>query len=558
MANLPTIDDFARPTPRPGRQVNVNAVQDTTYQSIGEGLSAVEQAFVKVKTYDDKLATEDAYNKLQQQTIDLSIGDQGFTQIKSNGVVDQPVYTDYMDRFGQAKDQIAQSLKNDNQRRMFESRASIAQQRYGADLVTHIQAQKQVYFNQVIDSGIEVEKQTAAANAVSPAVIATSIDRTNRLIDSQADYEQWPAAQRKQKKLEATTGIHGAVINNLLAAENDIAASEYYKKHKKEIAGTAYDDIERALLDSSVRRQSQDIVDDISTQDLSLQDALDKVKKETDGMVRDASIKRVHALYEEKAAQARAIHAQNKQLALQSVNETGTTDGIEPAVMASFNVAEQKALELHAKQIRNGTFVVTDEDHYQSLLKAAATPELQQQFMERNIALWDFPYLDDAKRQEMIDLQQGLRMGQANAVKKVKDIQSVNAVMDSYLDRIGIDDKATQETIKGSVSAILNKRQTLTGKEATNEDVERTISEMMIKGDIKGQFNWFADTRLYQVYGTEKQKQFVPYLAESANDISLPERLRIIDALQDSGVAVTPDAIVKLYNEMIQGAVDGQ
>lgn len=348
MARLPTAADMGqRPAPyAPGPaqvQTGAETVPGSALATFGATVSHLGQLIEVQQKHNDTVAAEDAFNKLREKQLDLSLGQDGF-QHKQGKDAEHGIITDYEKKFDDATAQISKSLGNDEQRQMFAQRAHIARQQYRNDLLSHVTQQQQAYARQVYKSGLTVEREQGASRWQDPAGVALSITRSGALIDQQAQREGWAPDAIKAAKAAQTSAIHTEVIAQAVAAENTAYAKQWYADHKQAIDPADRPQIEHLLHTSSVRADSQQQADRIVATGKPAADMLASARKIKDPDVRDATVKRIQARVDEQQALTRQDQQQAASDAWKAVVESGSRDAIPDATWARLDGQDQRQI----------------------------------------------------------------------------------------------------------------------------------------------------------------------------------------------------------------------
>lgn len=400
MAKLPDIQSMgARPIPS---TQGVSQYRMPATADIGQGVSALGEAFVKVKQYDDTLRAEDAFNRLQKRKLELTTGEQGFSQIKSSGVVDRPVYKEYSELFDKTVNEITSNLQNDQQRNMFRQRAEVSKLQFGNDLTNHIQREKQVYSRQVFDGGLAVELENAGQHWTEPGSVNLSIERTNRLIDQQSELEGWPFAITKAKKQVAESNIHQNVINQAIATDNPEYAKEWYRKNKKKIESTEHPRIEKLLDQSSLKVLAQEVTDDIFSRGLTQDQAVKEVRRKYKGDEENAIISSVRDRFNEEENFKTQKEADAGDAAWKIYSETLDFDQIPLTTLRKMNGKDRESLRAYAEKEKAGESVKTNYAVYYELIQMAE--ERPAEFRKLNMLKF-LPHLSEKHRDQLIKLQ---------------------------------------------------------------------------------------------------------------------------------------------------------
>lgn len=219
--------------------------------SVGNDMTQLSGVFEQETQRIDTLRAEDAYNQLSAKRLDLTYSqDNGFKNKKGADAVTTPLLQNYTEQFKQAADSISEGLGNDQQKELFKRRAGVANVQYQQDILQHLSTESDVYRNQVLKTAMSTSQQESAAN---PTTVPANLVRLNALIDQQPGLDD---ATKNEAKLEASSGIHTAVLNELLSQNQSSQARAYFAEHQSEIDPTHWDNIRKSMEQVSVKNDS--------------------------------------------------------------------------------------------------------------------------------------------------------------------------------------------------------------------------------------------------------------------------------------------------------------
>ncbi len=200
----------------------------------------------------DTLRAEEAYTKLRDQQLDLSIGEQnGFAHIRSSAAVSRPILKEWSKKFDDAEQQITSGLSNDEQRRKFKMRADVSRIQFKEDILRHLSKEGDVYAKEVYDGALHVEERNAVARWDSPNDIQSSLERIKHQVDERGDRLGWTDEYRKSVLQVESGKVHSAVIGQAIASKNFNYAKAWYDAHKEDVDAPTAKALEKAVLDST-------------------------------------------------------------------------------------------------------------------------------------------------------------------------------------------------------------------------------------------------------------------------------------------------------------------
>jgi hypothetical protein len=197
---------------------------------------------------------EEAFNKLRERQLDLTIGDDGFANRRGADAITQPLLKDYSTRLDSISREIEGELGNDEQRELYRRRASISGNQFREDLLRHIHREGDVHAKQVFEGGVTVELRNATARWQDPAAVSLSLERVSGLIDQEAARGGWAPEAIAAAKLKHSSQIHSAVIGQALATDNYIFAQQWYEQNKEQIDPTTAKAVLKAVEDGTQKQ----------------------------------------------------------------------------------------------------------------------------------------------------------------------------------------------------------------------------------------------------------------------------------------------------------------
>lgn len=311
MARLPTVQDFGtRPTPRSGRGV--------VPIKAGTGAAATTAALDNItniaSAYAEKFAEEDAKREAQDLVVEyknglrlLEYGDGtdanlGYLNLQGRNAIDA------REKHLEAVDALDKSVREkigsprvgglvgaalDNIRGTSLERAI---KHFGRERVAANDASNAALATSIVDTAAEF-----GAEGNSPAVAGEA----NRLYNVVRDYALEKGLSKDaaiQKAEQAATLIHFNEITRLNAIDPELAR-DYFTRHKGQIDGAKYNDIEKLLKAGEVQKAAQELSDKISEERGTLTERERKVRERaTTPAKRDAAMALVRSRYSSERA----------------------------------------------------------------------------------------------------------------------------------------------------------------------------------------------------------------------------------------------------------------
>lgn len=246
-------------TPQVQQQALPDALVSTrapepAWSGAAQGLLHVASVVNQFRAEADTLRAEDAFNAMREQQQALGWGDDGAFKKEGANAFNgkKPLSQDYLERYDAAARQIAGGLANENQRALFNRAAARGRLEFGGQLQRHEAAQGEVYRKSVVEGVIATEREHAARNFNDPDSVAQSVQRTRANVALAAQASGMAADQAQMAELEAVSGIHSAVLGQMLESRDPKGAKAYYEANKDGI--TSRDGAKmRALIERDTR-----------------------------------------------------------------------------------------------------------------------------------------------------------------------------------------------------------------------------------------------------------------------------------------------------------------
>ena len=241
------VDPAAQPRPvaRTGGGISRLALpgpSDTSARALQQlGLDiggAAEEIYRAQKIEEDRINTmraEDAYNKLRERQLDLTLGDTGYGRLKGSDAVSRPIIPEYRSRFEQTEREIAGTLTNDHQRQRFKARADVARMQFEEGMLRHLSEQGDVYAKQVYEGTIQQAERDATARWDQPHDVASSIARIQSAVRERAERYGWSTEYRDEVQRGEVSKVHAAVITQALANDSYRFAQTWYIANRENI-----------------------------------------------------------------------------------------------------------------------------------------------------------------------------------------------------------------------------------------------------------------------------------------------------------------------------------
>jgi hypothetical protein len=172
-------------------------------------------------------------------------GQEGFTQVLTGDAVKRKLAEEYKGKREETKKALRESLANDDQKRMFDQRANIADRQFDARVYRHVAEQSRAYQGVVSEGVRATERRMAALNWDQPGQIELSILRTHMEVERKARLDGLDPERQGDRqvidtlKVIAETQIHADVVDQMILTGKDSAAAAYYEAIKEKLTPEA-------------------------------------------------------------------------------------------------------------------------------------------------------------------------------------------------------------------------------------------------------------------------------------------------------------------------------
>lgn len=428
---------------------------------------------------------------------------------------------------------IADTLQNPAQQEAFKQRAEQLKSQSIASVSMFEAHQRHKSLVDSADAALKTSVNFAASNATDPGIVGQTADDMKAHIIQVGQTLGWTPAVLKQHEQQAMTEMHKAVIDQL-AVDHPLAAQDYYKLHKNEIAGTVRTDIERTLHAGDVKEVAQNAGDYVVGKGMGESDALAWARKKYSGDYEDAAVRAIRERFSEREQIKAQSEHDAADRAFQIYAKTGSVSHVPPATLAAMNGKTRVALQKLAAHDAAGTPVKTNWDTYYELKQKALNNP--QGFRRTDLRQY-FPDLAPTQREQLIRLQTA-------APKQHKQAATLQQQLTMTHDELGWTPSNNRKTIGKFDSAVteqIDAEQERQGRALNYKERQEIIDRLAVQGKIAGSGTW-RDTheRFYQAEGTPDAAHFQPTVPKK-------DTAQITEALQRHGMAATTANIQWLY-----------
>jgi hypothetical protein len=462
-----------------------------------------------------------------------------------------PLPEQIRDEFDKIAGDLEAGLGNDDQKAAFQRMRSQEWQGIDLQVRRHVFGEMQEFRAGELKSHVENSVQAAMQNALDPRMVRVELEKAVTAIRTNGPTLGLGPEMIEAQVRAVTSQTHVGVIGQLLAKENDKAASAYFEATKGQIEGTQLDNVMKALDEGTARSESQKAADEIIRAGGTLTQQREKARQIDDARLRDLVEQRIeHNAIVSEREEREAAEASMRQ-GYDVIDRTGDVTAIQPVQWASYSGATRSAMLSYARQKAAGTPIQTDLPTYYALMQQAAdTPEI---FTSQNLLNYRHK-LDDVEFKQLAGLQLSIKNADRNATEKdLAPFRTKVQLVDDTLALHGIDPNAKPDTPQGKAIAqlrrMVDRRVELLqagGKKATNTDIQSEIDSLLAQNvTVPGSWwNIFPGGKPF--LNTEKR-----LLNLTAADIPTATREQIEQALRARNRPVSDAAVLDLYLETL-------
>jgi hypothetical protein len=450
----------------------------------------------------------------------------------------------YREKIAKAREAATASIRSVSDRATFELDSNLDLERGAAAIRDHAKSIETDIARSTLEE-IGNSARTGGLEATDEETRAAIIENHRDAIDGAVD-KGYLSAEEATKRKQAWTVEFAESYLKTLPAEQRIALLSKPDTNEsrfldKDVRVKLLDEAQKEDRELRVRSESQRQADRIMTNFADRSYALADARRIRDPEVRDATVARVNAQFNEE----KLVLDERQDTAFTEagtlVERTGSIDDIDASTWQNvLSLPQRQALEARAKQLRDGTPPKTDQALWYEIRKQATDDP--QAFAKRNL-MFDRPSLDDGDFQSLADLQAQVKAGGGKADKTLSGIRTNEQVVNGALREIGIDygDGASVEQntrandFRRKVDDKVLDRQRATGKEVTLEEVQAITDGLILEVDVPRALWFDRTTRVFE--------------SDDLSSIPTQDVVEIEKALRKRNLPVTDAAILSLYND---------
>lgn len=476
-----------------------------------------------------------------QQNKALHDKDSGFTKVKGKNAAES--YGDYKDGYDKF---VSTELGNLSSR--LQDKAHLIGESHKVDLDNqlnvHTGREMENHADGVFTAGLESMTNHAVSNAYeTKGRIGAVIEEQQAAIDLYAARKGMDPDQVLALNTKAASNLHSKVMKQFINNGDDLLAKDYLQQatERGEISGDDAPGLNSILRASSIKGESQRVVDKIMSENLGLGESLAATEGIKDPSVRDATRERLRRRWTEKDL-IKKDETERMGLDLAKQIETAGIDSILPTSTQALSKSEMKLLTDYSdKYIAKGFRPTTNPVVLQELKLQAANTATRAKFLETNLLRY-VTKLSPGDMNSLRVLKDKIRKGDSKADKEMGRFMADTKIISNVTKSLKISSDADKADFESAVMAEANRWEIESGKKIPNSELESLAYTMGMKLEVEGA-TWFndPDKRLFQVEPTERIKT-IEY-----SSIPRASRFKIQEYLNKKGISYTEAEALKLY-----------
>lgn len=401
--------------------------------------------------------------------------------------------------------------------------------------------QREAYYDSQSDASMAAFRQQVAVNPTDEATVANAKERTAWTINDVADRKGLSTEARQQALLAGESGINRQVITALVNSGSYAKASDYFNANRDQMNEADAAAVDGMVREGMVRSESTRLADELVARHGAGGGALAAAKGIEDPDVRKATESSIRQQISDQRIMINIAEEQASDRAWDIVEKNGG-DWKDVPVEVWMTVPGPTREAIRNANERKATSPDGWEKYYE-LRSLASAPLTAPTFLGMNLMKEAFPYMAPQQAKELMDLQAGLRAGDAKAKSYVDGVQTEDQIVSGALNVMGIRNEkgSTSAAKKASLFRRLVDTQTRDlerqqGRQATTEEVQKIVDDLQIKYTFNRE--WWTDKQVRSFEIT-------------LDDIPPDDRTKIETALKSHGLAVTADSIIDLYRKKL-------
>jgi hypothetical protein len=470
--------------------------QARTYEAVASAGNAVArigiQKYTEITDTERKRANEVARlswsNKLDAWELNrIHDPEKGALVLRGEQAFTLPEEVDR--EFNELAGQIEQSLGNDEQRLAFARDVSQRGTSVALTVRRHVAGEIREFDAKQLEATVASTASLAAANALSPKVAGEHMARGVEAIQTYGKRSGMPADAIAAQVAAYQSGTHIGIINNLLSHDQERAAEVYFAAAEEagQIAGDKVDDVRKAIKVGSIRRQSQEVSDEIVTAGGTRAEQLAKAREIEDSDLRDAVTQRIKVRADEAEEDARAAAEDTSRVVYDILDRTKDVTKIPPGVWSQMTGDQRSRARNYAESLVQrpaGTASIKTDQRVFYMLSRMATED-PEAFAKVNLYDLAKSKLSDSDFQQVTGWQMSRRTGKPDAA--LDNVFTTTQIFD----RTAKAAKFATDTTEGQAlfsrfTQDVEREQRATGKKLSSTDQQAILDRLLISQTTGG------------------------------------------------------------------------
>lgn len=556
---MPVVPRYGGPraseAPLPNARVQTGAPAAAFGVPAAIDLTGVQREFAQIVQEErdkaDQLAVLDADAELSAIETELLYSPEtGALQRRGKDALGAP--EEVTEAWQKRTGEIGARLTTDRQRLAFQRMVANRGAAIDRTLQRHVATEIERYDTETTEAYLENERNAAIATD-DPDRRAEALARTEAAIRDHAARTGKPPEWLEAKLTAARTSVHLGVIDRMLSADNDRAASAYYAAHKEEIAGSERARVEQLLEQASTLGESMRQADAIITSTTTRSEAYERANAIEDPKLRQAVRRELDVQFAERDRAEAADYRAQLEKAADIVERGGT---LTAAQRAGLKANDRRVLDSWRLKAAKGEDFETDWTTYYALTQMAASsdPKWREEF--KNLNLLEYRgMLGDTEWKEINRLQTSVRSG--NVSEAERGFLTESAVIQGLIDEAGVvktnakagsEDEGRYQELRRAIDREVLLRKQATGKSSLPiEELQRIVGRLQTQVVLDVQRGRDQTVPLFLVTPEQRAQGYI-----RARDIPADAQRQIQNLLTSHGRRAQTRDIERAYFRVLE------
>ena len=545
-------------------EIRVSNAQAQVGEALGKAAGTAQKFFEQQKKQADDLAALEVDSELSQFTTDyLYNPDTG--ALNKRGKDAFGVSNDFDEKWREKSEEIQGRLSNNSQRLAFEKIKANRYNDVSRQLQRHVSVEAREYDNQVTESFLSNERNSAAANYLDRDRIGRSIELQKKAIFDHAQRNGSPPEWVQEKTLDVSSRTHSAVLARMLVTPGkEKIARDYYKSLEvgKDITPADAKGMEKMVMEAGIRGDSMDIVDELMNKYASRAQGMKEIATRTkeNPELREHTERRFeHMLGQRESAKKEAQErlfdnasalVREKLKATKGFTSVDVQDSIPPDMWTALDPEKRRSLVAIAEDVPN------DRQAWLEFVDLSPTQVASLSRTDYETKYWS--KFDRHHRDKADERYTMTKNPEAGSLKLAATLSFDDRVRNTLVQAKLIKPGTTRGKLSKKEQELYTKFEQAAAREierfqiqnlggakraATGEEMQKVMNSLLVD-KMKVNDGFFSDSELPAALLTDEQKAdaYVPL-----KDIPEADRQAIENLIKSSGTKVTTDKIQRAY-----------